>query len=427
MASAADAEHMMSTTFGLFNTSVMGMAAQSDALANISENIANSSTVGYKESSTQFLTVLNGFQNSEAFGGGVETRSRYNITGQGALQHTGAATDLAIKGAGFFVVTDGSGTTMLTRAGSFVPDAQGRLVNAAGYYLMGFSAANAPSSTTSNALSSMQLIKVRTDKLFASASTAGTLSANLPAGATIVAAANLPSTNSATAQYSAKTSLTTYDNLGNAVKLDVYYAKTGANTWEMSAYNSADASASGGFPYASAALTTQTLTFSAANGGLTSSSPVSIAIPGGATVALDISNTTQLGAGFSVNNANVNGNSAGAISQIQIGSDGSLNYLLDNGQSIPAFKIGLANVASPTNLTSLNGDVFAANSDSGQIYVGSPGTGGLGTILSQTLESSTVDLATELSSMIISQRAFTANSQVFQVASDVLQVLNNLK
>jgi len=417
----------MSTTFGLFNTSVMGMAAQSDALANISENIANSSTVGYKESSTQFLTVLNGFQNSEAFGGGVETRSRYNIQGQGALQHTGAATDLAIKGAGFFVVSDGSGATLLTRAGSFVADAQGRLVNAAGYYLMGFSAASAPSSTTSNALSSMQLIKVRTDKLFASASTAGTLSANLPAGATIIAAANLPSTNSATAQYSAKTSLTTYDNLGNAVKLDVYYAKTGPNTWEMTAYNSADASASGGFPYASAALSTQTLTFSAANGGLTSSSPVSIAIPGGATVALDISNTTQLGAGFSVNNANVNGNSAGAISQIQIGSDGGLNYLLDNGQSIPAFKIGLANVASPTNLTSINGDVFAANTDSGQIYAGSPGTGGLGTILSQTLESSTVDLATELSSMIISQRAFTANSQVFQVASDVLQVLNNLK
>ncbi|WP_424361544.1 flagellar basal body protein [Methylocystis parvus] len=77
-------DQIMSSTFGLFNTSVMGMSAQADALANISENIANSSTVGYKRATTHFLTVLNGFQGADQFGGGVYTRSRYDVTSEGA-------------------------------------------------------------------------------------------------------------------------------------------------------------------------------------------------------------------------------------------------------------------------------------------------------------------------------------------------------
>jgi flagellar hook protein FlgE len=84
-------------------------------------------------------------------------------------------------------------------------------------------------------------------------------------------------------------------------------------------------------------------------------------------------------------------------------------------------------VNSPDNLTNISGNAYAANSGSGQIFVGAAGTSGFGDIASSSLESSTVDLAGQLSSLIVAQRSFTANSQVFQVASDVLQVLNNLK
>jgi len=417
----------MSTTFGLFNTSIMGMSAQSDALANISENIANSGTTGYKEASTKFLTVLNGLEGGEEFGGGVTTLSRYNVSTQGALQSTSSSTDLAIQGAGFFVVQNAAGDTLLTRAGSFVQDAQGRLVNAAGDYLMGFSGGSGPSSPSANAISSMSVVMIPNNKLFANASTSGTLSVNLDAAAVTIPAANLPSTNSATAQYTSMTSLTAYDNLGTPVVLNVYYANTGANQWQMTVYNSADAGSGGGFPYSSGPIATQNLTFNSTTGNLTTGSPVSLQLPGGAIVNLDVSGTTQLGSAFAVNTATVNGNAPSAISQLQVGQDGALSYLLANGQSVPAYTIGLANVASPSSLTSENGNVFTANEQSGQIFVGVAGQNGLGSIQSSTLESSSVDLSTELSNMIVAQRSFTANSQVFQVASDVLQVLNNLK
>jgi flagellar hook protein FlgE len=242
-----------------------------------------------------------------------------------------------------------------------------------------------------------------------------------------VAPANLPSTNAATAAFTAKTSLTTFDNLGNPVVLDIYLAKTGTNNWEMTVFNSADAAPGGGFPYSTPALATQTLAFNAMNGSLSSGSPLSVAIPGGAILSLDLSNMTQLGAPFVVNGATVNGNGAAPVSSVQIGGDGTLSYILGNGQTIPAYMIALANVNSPDNLSVATGNVFIPNTDSGQVFIGNPGAGGFGVLAASNLENSTVDLATQLSSMIVAQRSFTANSQVFQVASDILQVLNNIK
>lgn len=265
----------MSTTFGLFNSSIMGMSAQGDALANISENITNSNTTGYKRATTHFLTVLTGFQGPEQAGGGVATRSRYAVATQGALMHTDSTTDLAIRGKGFFVVTDPSGGTFLTRAGSFVPDAQGRLVNAAGYFLMGF-----PTGTSPDSMNNLQLMQVQRDRLYSNPTTSGVFSANLPSAAQVIAPAVLPSTNAANAVATAKSSLTVYDNLGAPVILDIYFSKTATNTWEASIYDSAGAT-NGGFPYASPALATQTLTFSPANGDILTGSSLALTPPGG--------------------------------------------------------------------------------------------------------------------------------------------------
>lgn len=408
----------MSSGFGLFNTSVMGMAAQSDWLSAISKNIANSNTTGYKEARTDFMTILSGYQDSQLPGGGVTTVSRYEMTIQGALQTTGVSTDIAINGQGYLIVSDSSGRQLLTRAGAFIPDVQGRLVNTAGYYLMGYSAAQG----TSGPLS---IVQIDRNRMSASPTTSGSFAANLPAGATAVPAANLPSTNTAAAQFTSKSSLTTYDNLGNPVTLDLYFAKTGTNAWQMSAYNHADATGNG-FPYANGPLTTQNLAFSAADGSLVTPLAATLNIPGGSAMTLDISKTVQLGAGFAVNNAKVNGYGASTVSGVSIGSDGVMSYQLSNGQVIKAYDIPMADVASPTHLTSEIGNAFSVNMESGQMLIGSPGAGGLGAIAGGTLESSTVDLATQLSHMIIAQRSYTANSQVFQVASDIMQVLNRL-
>jgi flagellar hook protein FlgE len=417
----------MSTTFGLFNTSVMGMAAQSDALSSISENISNANTVGYKDAETQFSTVLTGLQNGEMSGGGVTTVNSYAVARQGSLTQTSSPTDLAIKGKGFFAVRDANGAMYLTRAGSFVQDSQGRLVNLAGYYLMGFSTANTPTGSSTNALSSLQTVTVLSNQFYATPSTSGTLAANLPSTASTIAAANLPSVNSGTlSQYTAKTSFTAYDDLGKPISLDAYFAKTGTGAWQMTVFDGSTAT-NGGFPYTGGPLVTQTLAFSSTTGALTSGNPVAIPITGGATLSLDISSTTQLATNFGVNSVNVNGNQAASVTGVQIDSNGTLSYTLSNGQPVAAYNIPLANVNSPVNMTSVTGNVYSPSNASGQIMLGAPGTGALGQIQSDALESSTVDLAQQLSDMIVAQRSFTANTQSFQVASDILQVLNNLK
>lgn len=409
------------TIFGLFNTSIMGMSAQSNALSNLTENIANVSTTGYKRATTQFLTVLNGYQDANQFGGGVYTRNRYDVTSQGTIAATGNSTDLAIRGNGFFVVSDVTGAVFLTRSGSFAPDSQGRLVNAAGYYLMA-----APTGSQPDSLGNLKVVQIHNDRLYSAPSTSGTLSANLPSTAAIIPAANLPSTNSPTAKSTAKSSLTVYDNLGASKVLDVYFAKTAANTWEISIYDSADATG-GGFPYANAALASQTLTFSPDNGSILTGETVTFTPAGAQAIQLDLSNTTQLGAPFGVNYVNANGNAAGAVRHVNIGSDGALSYQLDNGQLVSAYTIPLADVRAPTELFNFTGNVYVPNRQSGEISVAAPGAGGRGTIVSSSLEASAVDLATELSAMIIAQRSYTANTQSFQVTSEILQVLNNIK
>jgi flagellar hook protein FlgE len=144
-------------------------------------------------------------------------------------------------------------------------------------------------------------------------------------------------------------------------------------------------------------------------------------------VSLDVSNTTQLASSFAVNQATANGNAPSSLTGVTISADGTLDFQYSNGVSSPGYDIPLATVASEDNLTSINGNAFQANQNSGTVRVGTAGTGGLGTVASSSLEDSTVDLATELTNMIQAQSAYQANSKVFQSGADLLDILNNLK
>ena len=127
--------------YGMMRTGVSGMNAQANRLSTVADNIANAGTTGYKRSSTEFSSLIIPNVTGNYTSGGVTTSVRYATSQQGDLKYTTSTTDLAINGDGFFVVQDPSGKPFLTRAGSFVPDGDGRLVNAAGFYLMGYSAA----------------------------------------------------------------------------------------------------------------------------------------------------------------------------------------------------------------------------------------------------------------------------------------------
>jgi flagellar hook protein FlgE len=331
-----------------------------------------------------------------------------------------------VQGSGFFVVSDSAGDLYLTRNGSFVADASGNLVNSAGYYLMG-SNVQSGAAPPANALSSLEKVNVSSSGETASPTTSASISANLPSTATPIAAANLPSANSANSTYTDQTSLVVYDNLGGAHTINIYFANTGANTWEVDAYDASDAAPGGGFPYSSGPLATSTLTFDPANGTLSSGSPLSIAVPGGQTMNLDLSQVTQLAAGFSMSAATANGNAPASLEGVSIASNGTMSFNYTNGASIAAYDIPLANVASPDFLTSVNGNAYEANANSGPVFLGSAGAGSFGSIDSSSLESSTVDLATELTNMIEAQSAYEANSKVFQTGANILDVLNGLK
>jgi flagellar hook protein FlgE len=415
--------------YGMMRTGVSGMAGQASRLSTVADNIANSSTNGYKRSTTEFSSLIIPNPPGSYVSGGITTTVRYAVAQQGNLQYTTSVSDLAISGDGFFVVQDGNGSPFLTRAGSFVPDGEGRLVNAAGFYLLGYNFENGPPSAVTNGFTGLEPVTISETGLAATPSTAGVFSANLPSGADIVAAADLPSANAATATYSAKSSLVVYDNLGAEVLLDIYFTKTADNTWEVAVYDQATAAAGGSFPYSAAALSTETLTFDPANGQYTAASPtaITVPIPGGASFDLDLSSVTQLATQYTVLDAEVNGNAPSAIDQIEIGEDGTVYAQYENGSFRALYRIPIAAVQSPDQLAVLPGNVFSQSTNSGDVRVGFAGEGGMGNVVSGALENSNVDIAQELTSMIEAQRSYTANSKVFQTGSDLLDILVNLK
>ncbi|MCK1336588.1 flagellar hook protein FlgE [Bradyrhizobium sp. LB1.3] len=404
--------------YGVMRTGVSGMNAQSNKLSTVSDNIANVNTTGYKRASTEFSSLILKSGSGNYDSGAVETTVRYAISDAGNYQFTTSATDLAVQGNGFFVVQDPNGNNFLTRAGAFVPDSTGNLVNSAGFQLMGYNIANGATPTVAaNGFGGLQVINVNQMALQASPSTKAAVDANLDPSAAIIAGPPGPGA------YTSKTSVVTYDNIGNAVTVDVYAAKTAANTWQIQLYDSSTGTALAG------GLNTFTFDVTATGKGkLAAASPTSltVTIPGGSSFNMDLSAMTQVASSFDFK-ATVDGNAPSAVEKVNIDDKGVVTAVLKNGTELPSFQIALANVPSPDHLTPEVGNVYSPNLDSGNVQVGLAGQGGLGTIQSGALEDSNVDLADELTAMIEAQRGFTANSKSFQTGADLLDVVVNLK
>lgn len=415
---------------GMMRTSASGMAAQSSRLGTVSDNIANASTHGYKRAFTEFSTVVLESGSGSYVPGSVDTQVRYGITQQGGFDYTTSSTDLAVSGNGFFLVNDAGGKTFLTRAGSFVKVANGDLVNAAGFTLQGYPLNGGVAAVSANGTTGLQNVNISGMALQATPSTSGTFYVNVPEDAEIET--DLPSGNAGTAVYSAKTSMTVVDNVGREVTMDIYYTKTADNTWEVSFFDASEADATTkGFPYGSGPLASETLTFDPSTGQLDTALPsptyMDIPVPNGQSLRLDMSETSELADDFQIGTSEVNGNEPSSVESVEFADDGTLYAVYGNGARVGIYKVPLATVASPDNLTPEAGNTYSVSADSGNLQLGFAGTGLFGTIKSSQLEKSTVDTATELTTMIESQFAFTANSKVFQTGGELMEVLVNLK
>ncbi|KFB09176.1 flagellar hook protein FlgE [Nitratireductor basaltis] len=407
--------------YGMMRTGVSGMNAQANRLSTVADNIANSSTNGYKRAKTEFSTLVIPSTQGSYNSGGVTTTVRNAISTQGVLQYTTSVTDLAIKGEGFFVVQNPSGQPLLTRAGSFVLNSEGQMVNAGGFQLMGYSYANGEPAATANGYAGLEPVTITQSELVATPTENGFLKGNLPADAEVLTGA--PSTTN----YTKKTSLVAYGTMGEEMLFDVYMSKTseydastgtGVDEWQVEVYDRATGSLVPGG--------TATMTFDN-TGALTAPANASLALASGQAIELDLSNMTQLGAPFDISDAAMDGAPPSTIESVEIGTDGVIYAQYADGSFKPLYRIPVASVTSPDQLQVLAGNVFTESPNSGAVRIGFAGNGGMGDIVSGAVENSNVDIAQELTEMIESQRSYTANSKVFQTGSDLMELLVNLK
>lgn len=408
--------------FSALMASVSGMQGQANLLSTISDNIANSGTTGYKEADVSFEDIVSQTSRTSYSAGGVGTNVTYQISTAGNPQSSTSPTSLAVSGNGFFVVQDGSGATYLTRAGDFSPNINGNLVNSEGYTLVGYPA----NGSLPGSVGQLSPITIPTTQRAPAATTAGTFTANLPSTAT-VDTGTLPSANTAASTYTEKTQITTHDDLGAPVTMDVYFTNVspaaGPPTWQVSVFNAANAASGGGFPYSSGPLSTQTLTFSPTTGDLTAGSPLTFNVPGGATVNVNLSGMTQQAAAFSTSTNQMNGNAPSNYSSVQVGTDGTVSEVFADGTTQAIAKIPLGTVQSINSLTPHTGQAYSTNLNSGNIMLGNANAGGFGTIQANELEASNVDLATQLTNMVVAQNAYSANSKAFETGSTMVTTL----
>jgi flagellar hook protein FlgE len=223
--------------FGALSSGVSGLTAQSSAMGAISDNITNVSTVGYKNTQVDFQTLVT-TQTSTTFysAGGVQSRPRQDTGMQGLLASSTSQTDIAISGAGYFIVNEANAPTinnefLFTRAGSFFMDNEGYLRNTSGFYLQAWpvtaSAVVKPNNEdlsipNQNVISTDYLATVNLSKV------GGTAAATT----TIGIGANLPSNDTTGASH--KTDVQFFDTLGNANSISFSYIKTARdNQWNI--------------------------------------------------------------------------------------------------------------------------------------------------------------------------------------------------
>lgn len=429
-----------------------GIAAQSSAIAAISDNISNVNTTGYKRLRNDFSSLITSQSDFTTYNaGGVSVAQRSLISTQGPIIPSANATDLAIQGKGFFVVSptsqnDATASTFLSRAGAFAPDNEGFLRNSAGFYLRGLNIdPNLPEPTTTGDITQLDPINVVNITGTALPTESVTLNGNISAGiqpsaaAATYAVGQLANPGSGVVPDFAR-DFQIFDSLGQARTLTISFLRAPApNNFFVEIYDPSTPPAVNGV---NGLVTSGTLAFTGdgvvdtANTSPALLNPLSISYNPAVSAAtspqlidLDLDSSdgqggfTQFGGDSALESAVADGRPFGVLQSINIDDQGYVAALLTNGETQRVARIPLANFVNPDGLSQVSGSVFEISLDSGAPTLSFSGQGGTGLIQSRALEGSNVDLGTEFSNLIVSQRAYSAATRVINAADQLLSEL----
>jgi flagellar hook protein FlgE len=418
---------------GALSSAVSALNAQSQSLAMIADNISNSDTVGYKTTSAMFEDMVTASSSLTSYSsGGVSVTGRANITQQGLLAATTNATDVAIKGAGFFVAKDAAGNTFYTRNGAFTPDKNGILVND-GFILQGWRTDADGNVIGSQTAANLTAINTEVASSNASPTTKSSVSANLPADAAVGATFN--------------SSMTVYDSLGTPNSVQITWTKTATNTWTAGFGNPKPASDPTAADNGTTSTTPITVTFNS-DGSLAGSapSPATLTIGGWTDGAAAMTGTTAIALNFGtvgkkdgltqsasnsdtpdISNVTINSDGLpfGTLSSVSIATDGSgsVDATYSNGQTITLYKLAVSTFTDPNGLGAHSDGMYTATSTSGNPTLQTSGTNGAGTVFGSELESSATDTSGQFSNMISAQQAYSAASQVITTVNKMFDTL----
>jgi flagellar hook protein FlgE len=420
---------------------VASIKAQQTRMNVIGNNLANINTTAYKGSRVTFQdmiaqTVRGATRPGNGLGGINPTQLGLGVTigdtetnqDQGSLNATNRPTDLAIQGAGFFMISNGSQISY-TRDGAFNLDANGDLVSAStGQRLLGW-----PANALGVVDSTVQIAK--TDSI------------NIPVGVlksvqqTTQASfsGNLDAT--ANAADVLTTQVTVYDGLGDAHLISVQFKNhqvpaggtppPGAtSSWEWTAWEGQPGT---GTPIGDSTSTGNSrLYFDAQGGLLTAPNSFNVTVPAsngasGLPIALDFARISQLSTTSQVNPTGQNGFPPGSLSSFTIGADGLITGNFSNGLTRILGQIALSVFPNPGGLERIGANMWRNSDNSGLPVTGAPRSGSQGSVTAGFLEQSNVDVGNEFSDLIVTQRGFQANTKVVTTVDEMMQDLINMK
>lgn len=432
-----------------FSQALSGLNAASAKLDVLGNNIANTQTVGFKSSSITFADIFAGA--GSKIGLGTQVGSTVQDFKTGNLETTGRGLDVAIAGDGFFRFQLSSGEIGYSRNGQLQMTADGYLVNSQGAKIMGYGL-NDPNDAFSEPATggSPVALRIYPDDMPAAATTSVSATYNLDAridesNADLLSQARVATTNtpddpatpadesaSIDLDYHYSNSFTVFDSLGTAHNVTVYYEKTGDNAWDVKVaidgyYNNTptndftlefDSSGKLVSLDGDPTLDRATIDFTSAElGG--QPSPLSF--------EFILDGSTQFSNTSTQNALTQDGYTSGTLVGLSIEADGTVMRKYSNERSASAGQIVLASFRNAEGLSPIGDNMWQPTVSAGSELVGIAGSGSLGALQSGAVETSNVDLAKQLVDMIVTQRAYQANSQTIKTQDELLQTSINLR
>lgn len=425
------------------NAGVSGLQANATRLASISDNIANSSTYGYKKVETDFQSLVISTAGTTYSAGGVRATNNRLIDQSGALVSTSNATDLAVRGRGMLPVAqasevevgNGDPQMFLTSTGSFRTDSDGYLRSESGLVLLGWPALPDGSvpvfpRDTSDGL---EPIQINVNQFSGEPTTKMTLGVNLPATGTDA---------SSTGQIETL-SIEYFDNLGTSESINATFTPTvpatgSSNEWTMQLTDSAqDGAVIGEYVItfddsqtAGGTLASVTTVSGGAYDPTTGSFIVNVA---GGPMEITIgeigasSGMSQLSDTFAPVAITKDGFPVGNMVGVEVDANGYVHAFFNNGITRTVYQVPLVDLPNPNGMVALDNQTYLPSPDSGSYFLWNAGDGPTGDIIGFAREESAVDVASELTAMIQTQRAYSSNAKVIQTVDEMLQETTNIK